>query len=415
MNTDTAASPSSGIGSAPRFDWLRQLALAGVTFLLIYNISPASQESLTSARISIALLLVAAAALGWFNRPLPDAWVWLIFIPFPFAVLQSSMSLDSGQVSRFVNLFINSFVGGWLLAQLARKREDILAAFLIAVFFQSLFVFVSFFSFDLREFVSEHIAVGANFDAADIYRAPGLSSDAGSSLSVTQSVGVLAGGLLLHRVRVAGRLAKGSIVLAMFVIATSCIFVGRTGLIISWTLILICTVKKLIPRSAIFIALATIVAAGALALTFIGDLLPDQFSSDYFLDWAFGFLSGKNSSVSDLASMPIPPISTSTIFGTGLVGLFNGANPSGNDSGFVQNYFSLGLILAVVLYVAYAHALYRLVRWMPALIGAAAGLIFFASEVKEPFLFKYSIMTFLIAAACARDTRPSIQASHPVT
>ncbi len=399
--------------TAPRFGWLRVLALAGVTFLMVYNISPVGRESLTSTRVCIALLLLVATGLNWFRRPLPDAQVLLIFLPLPFAFLQSSMSLDSEQISRFANLLVNSVLGGWLLAQVARKREELLAAYLVAVLCQSAFILASFFSLELRDFVSQHIATGANFDAVDIYRAPGFASDAGSSLSVTQSLGVLAGGLLLHRLRGSGRLVVAPIVFAIFVIAASCIFVGRTGLIISWTLILIFAYMRLIPRSAIVVGLLTIAAAGALALKFIGDLLPDSFSSDYFLDWAFGFLSGKNSSVSDLASMPIPPLSVRTLLGTGLVGLSNGANPSGNDSGFVQNYFSLGLVLAILLYVAYANALYRLVRWMPALVGAACIIIFFAAEVKEPFLFKHSIMTFLIATSCARDGWPRRQAARP--
>ena len=395
-----AAEPSKALNS------LRLLGLALLTFCLIYNISPPINESLSTARLAIAFLLVTGIFCGWLKHPLPEIQLLYIFIPVPFVLVQSSLSLDTDQISKFINLFLNSFIGGWLLAGAGRTRENILKAFLLAIFAQSVLLLVSFFNLDLRDFIGQNISVKANFDTVDLYRAPGFTSDAGSSLSVTQSLGVLAGGLLLVMRPDFSKLVTASIVFTIFTIATSCIFVGRTGLIISWLFIFIFLFKRIIPRSSILIAIVVIGAAGAFAVQFIADLLPD-FSTDFFLDWAFGFLSGKNESVSELASMPIPPLSIDTIFGTGLVGLINGANPSGHDSGFVQNYYSLGIFLAAILYLAYLNALLRMIAWMPALIGTASALIFFLAEVKEPFLFKYSIMTFLIAAYFARDRQTS--------
>jgi hypothetical protein len=101
-------------------------------------------------------------------------------------------------------------------------------------------------------------------------------------------------------------------------------------------------------------------------------------------------------SIIDLQSQPVPKLSAETILGTGLISRKNGENASGNDSGYVQTYYALGLVMAVSFYSALlallADSLLRRPDWC--LMGfLTLGLLLI--ELKEPFVFKY-IYPFVI-------------------
>ena len=93
----------------------------------------------------------------------------------------------------------------------------------------------------------------------------------------------------------------------------------------------------------------------------------------------------------------IPPLTVEAIHGSGLVSLIDGSNPSGNDSGFIQAYYSMGLIFAVLLYTSYLYVLFYVLGWFPILMRIALVAVFFVIELKEPFLFKYSTMFVLMS------------------
>lgn len=145
-----------------------------------------------------------------------------------------------------------------------------------------------------------------------------------------------------------------------------------------------------------------IYAFAYLAIYEATNFLADNFSADYFIDWAFAYLSLDDKSTTPLSWFAIPPLGLDTIFGTGLVSLAHGENPSGHDSGFIQAYYSLGLIFAIILYLSYILVLYLLVSRLPRLMAFAIIISFFLIETKRPFLFKYSTMFFLVAAFCSR-------------
>src|ERR1700712_2810352 len=100
MLAQAASADPSHSEATPGRHALRLLGLSCVTFLLVYNISPANHEAFTTDRVGVALLLAASCLLGWFRRSLPDWQTFLIFLPLPFALMQSGMSLDSEQFSR---------------------------------------------------------------------------------------------------------------------------------------------------------------------------------------------------------------------------------------------------------------------------------------------------------------------------
>ena len=397
---DARSSSFNGVLAAERRrSWLARPMFVLAAFALVYNTSFVGAESASTARIAV-LLLMMYLIMG--NKPIytqKDWCVWLLFIPLPYVIAQGFFTRDLGQFSRFANLALYAFLGANMLARAVDDVEDTLEIMLAAACLQALVIAFSFVNLDYRTWFDGAIASGSNVSAFSLYRAPGFSSTGGSALSVAQSMGVLAGGLLLYWRRIHNRMQRPhAVVLQMLLCLLSCVLVGRTGLLLSaFFLVLFCV------QGGAFKALLTIIGGVVfpvilIGATFVQGLLPESFSSDFFLNWAFGFFtSGDDASVRDLESMPIPPLSIDTFAGTGLVTDTGLGNPSGNDGGFVQAYYAMGLPMAALFYAAYAFVLWRLFAWLPWRSRLLCLLPLLAIEVKEPFVFKHSILIVVVA------------------
>lgn len=376
-----------------------RLVMVLAIFAVLYNVSLLGYESISTGRIAVVMLVVYMLASGRAVYRQPDRLLLLLFLPVPFAIAQYVLVRDVGMLSRFFHLAAFSFIGANIIARLVGDIDDLLRLMLAAISLQAVVIICSFFSLDYRIWAEANLALGTNFDALTLYRAPGLTGVGGSALSVVQSLGVLVGGFLLHskRGRRAGRGTYATL-LQMLLCMLSCAFVGRTGLLLSLAFLLI-----LSRSGGHLLRIAALAAAIAVPVTLVAwsnieELLPAAFSTDAFVDYVLGFLfSGHDASVSDLATMPVPPLSMSTFFGTGLISTTDAGNPSGHDSGFVQVYFAMGLIHAIVFYAIYAMVLLRLFRWQPTLLQCLLAGIFFIIELKEPYLFKYSTLFVLMA------------------
>jgi hypothetical protein len=336
-----------------------------------------------------------------------DFRVMLVFFPLPYVLAQYLFLGDFGQLSRFLNLFAYSFVGGVLVARLSGDAGELAGAFVAAIAIQSLIIIFSFFSLGYRSWFELNVLTGANYGADNLYRAPGLSSSAGSALSVLQSIGVLAGGIYI-RLKTPNEIGRPYLILSiasMILSAASCLVVGRTGLLMSMIFML----GAIIWSGYFWAFLIVILFSGILSFVVGGyildNLLPSQISLDFMQQWMFGFFKGEDGTVSALASMPIPPISFDSFLGYGLVSIIDGANPSGHDSGFIQAYYSMGAVVSLFFFLAYFYVLRRLLGWLSTPIAWLLTMLFFGIEIKEPFVFKYGIMFLLVAfyAVVRRD------------
>jgi hypothetical protein len=291
-----------------------------------------------------------------------------------------------------------------LFARLARDMPTLLAALVIAVSIQALLIFVSFVDLEARRWIVEHIAISTNVLTEDLYRAPGVTGSGGSALSVVQCLGVLSGGLLLRlRGRRQSLPTAVAVLLAMLLCLLSAALVGRTGFLLAILFLLWFAASSGQLSRLILIALALGVPAALSIPQLVEDLLPSSFSTDVFTTYVLGFLlTGTDASVSDLASMPIPPLGFDTLLGTGRVSPGpDGGNPSGHDSGFVQAYFGMGLVYATAFYACYAYVLLRLLRWLPLATRLMLAAALFAIEIKEPYVFKYACLFVLVACYTA--------------
>lgn len=385
-----------------RLNGLLWLAVALIAvFMILYNISLQGRESLSSARLTVFFLLILAVLLpkklsSWIA--MGDPHIFLIFAPAPYVLAQFVFVHDFGQFSRFLNLFIYSYLGAFLIARMAGGLNKWLLVCLWAVSLQAVIILYSFFSLDYRAWVDLYLDHGGNFGADNIYRAPGFTSDSGSSLSVIQSMGVLAGGLsLLHNK--ANEANKQFLVVSLMLLCTiSCVVVGRTGFILSVIFIFLFVLAGSISKKIVFSFFGFLLILIGVFIDWVQEFLPPGFSVEYYLDWAFGFIFGEDQTINTLRSMPIPPLDSNTFFGVGLVSLVNGENPSGHDSGFVQAYYSMGLIMASIFYCFYAYVLVRLLKWVPFVLRYSIALVLFLIEFKEPFAFKYAVMFLLVGA-----------------
>ena len=378
---------------------LRFSLLTSLIFFLIYNVSFKFFEVLTTARISILILILWALKERVNFITTLKSRVWILFLPFPYVVLQYLIVGDFGQLSRFLHLALYSFVGAGLVVSISSDLRVLLSAVLIAVSVQAVIIIVSFFSVDYRVWFDAIAVSGANYDATYIYRAPGFSGAGGAALSLVQSLGVFLGWLLLRKNKIYENI-KGKlsylVFFAMVLSVASCLVVGRTGLLMSLIFLIIFLIDS--PsrfRFFLFLILATFLIQLFL-VKILPNLLDNQFSFDYFYDWAFGFFVGKDETISFLDAQPIKSLSVETFHGSGLTSIINGKNPSDHDSGFIQTYYSIGFPFAVIFYTTYVYVLFIALKWLPFLLRVIFVILFFTIEIKEPFIFKYSLMFILM-------------------
>lgn len=383
------------------------IALTTLIFFLLYNISFTRLPFLTTGRLSVLILSIWAIFLLRKN-PIDylRSRVWLIFLPVPYVAVQFLLVGDPGQLTRFLYLAAYSVVGAVLVSMIARDFRLVMLSIFTAIVLQAVFIPYAFLSGSYRDWYASNIESGASYGAEYLYRTSGFSGVSGAALSLIQSLGVFVGWMLLFR---GGRYkpVTGSaallILIGMLICLLSCALVGRTGFLLSILFLFAClfypsgsNIEKDRDGRWMLLSLVVLMIYLFLKYYFI-EMLPDDFSIEYFTTWVFGVFLGENETAAQIAQMVIPPLGIETLLGTGLVSLIDGSNPSGHDSGFVQSYYSIGLLMSIVLYGAYFYVLYYSFYWLPMLLRLLLTLLFFLLEVKEPFLFKYSLLFVVLA------------------
>lgn len=369
-------------------------------FLVIYNISFKFAPSFTSARVSILLLAAYFVLLG-LKWPFQIGRHALLILVFLLPVLtQYLFSGDGSQTSRIFHLFFYSFVGASLIAALAGSLKVALFSYTAAVASQAVIIISAFFNMGLRELFDAFIVLSSHYTVEYMYRAPGFTSSGGADLSVIQATGVISGIWLLHITKSTRNVLQTVILFSfMYICGVSTIFVGRTGLLISTILLVGYTFASLSVfkiRKLVYICLGVLVSFFIITegINYISNI--PNFSGEYFFSWVTGTFIGSDTTVDVISDQTIPPINLETIIGTGLVLTPDGNfNASGNDSGYVQNYYSMGLFFSAIFYLFMAYVLALYVKGRGAVAWFLYVIIFFI-EIKEPFIFKYMTIFLLM-------------------
>jgi len=282
-----------------------------------------------------------------------------------------------------------------------KDKNEFFLLVTLSTFIQAIIALTSFITPSFKMFLYSTVIFTANFDETQVLRAVSLSSVAGASLSVIQSFGVISALLLLRYTSFSAKFTL-FLWLQILVITISIFIIGRTGLIISFLAIFIFlfsfrfTIKRII--------VATLAIILVYQVNFMG-ILENQmkdvegFNIDFFRAWIENAFSFKDNQTSeDLKSMPIPPLTFETIVGTGKVENKNlGVNASGHDSGYIQSYYSLGLILTFFFYLTYLSFLVCQIKAIETTVLYLLIALIFVIEVKEPFIFQYGLPFFILS------------------
>lgn len=284
-----------------------------------------------------------------------------------------------------------------------------------ACFLQAFFVYISFFSESYRIFLSGILIETSNIPITYSKRVPGFSNSSGSLLSLLLSFGVFFFMCLL--VNTQNRHYKVVFLLCAIFIAISCLFVGKLGLFLSvyfifatffvrskkiryLTFVLILLSCFLVLISYIYSKSSSVVVENTVHLE----------GFQYALSRSFSLFSSEgDSTLKALLLMPIPSLDINTMLGHGYFIDALGRNVTNSDVGYVQSYYSLGLIFSLVFYVSlFFYLFYKIIRVRDMTLRNMAFIFFlplFVVELKEPFITKlgyvFLLLTYLFL--CDRD------------
>jgi len=335
---------------------------------------------------------------------------------FLVALIQYSFSSDSAQLSRLLWFTLYSIVAPFLFVSFIKSRNELLYLISFAVALQAMFAILSFINPAIKELFYSLVIFTSNFNEDQVLRAVAFASIGGAGLSVIQSIGVISSLALLKT----NKFSLYRNVLLWFVviiIVISIVLIGRTGLFISILCLLIYFIselknfKNIIIISLIFIAFYQIDLNNTLE-KLTSDV--DGFNGDMFTAWVENAFKIKNNDTSEeLANMPIPPISLETIIGTGRVVHESGfGNASGHDSGYIQTYYSLGLLVAGFFYTIYFFFLRDQIKRKKINYLYILLFIMFMIEIKEPFIFQYAFPFFVLSMIIVSDKMISNQKDY---
>jgi len=389
---------------------LKEVYRVLMVFFFFFDISFIGLPSLISTRKIVFLLLLFYALRNklsvvpiffekwkWLFTSIIIIFIYLVFISFVNGVVGNNMST----IPNFIYFIVYTLFGALLLANYFIDIYDFMGATIGAMLIQAAFVIIEFFSKTLRELVNAIIMPTGNVDYLTSVRGNGLGAEA-ANLTLLLFLGVFCCNFILIN-----REVRLKYIISQVVMLAAMILVGKTGLIVSlgfiaYTIIVIMPKEgKIIPAIKTAIIFLALVILGILILRNIMSEAEFYRQFNKFYNALTNFSSDE--SVNRFKGFLIPPLTFETIIGTGII---RGYTKSGlylwNDSGYIQMYSAIGLIVAIIFYVI-------LFGTMNKMIGDCKYsadkkiinlfrmflLVLMIVEIKEPFVFKYILPMFL--------------------
>jgi len=290
------------------------------------------------------------------------------------------------------------------------NRKRFAFAFCVVTFIQSLFIIYSYLSPDFRLWTYQALIQGGNIPLTNGTRVAGFTNSSGASLSLIQSLGFFSALYCIRRTQLPTYLL--CLTFMAIVICVSTILTGRLGFFICLALVPV-FVPKTSWQRIVRIVLATLLVISVLSIAWkvAFPRIVNSVPLSTTLNWAFEWVGeGQLESLALLREMPIPPLTVSTVIGTGLViDPETGLNASGHDSGYIQNYYAMGLPLTVLFYgslVLFGIGLTGL-RYMD-YHGSILLVLMLIVEIKEPFVFKYVLPFYFVTFSLSNSESRSI-------
>lgn len=382
-----------------------------LTFLLIFNLSFSAIPKVSTGRLCLLIMTIIYGqealrlAVNYTRQFKVPVVIFLSLLPFTLIWVVFHGSEDSIAASRALFFLLFSIYSSFLFVRMCRFSLGYgMIYFLAAILMQSFFVYASVFYSEFRYWTGQVLVGSGNIDFSEGVRFSGLSNGGGADLSLTLSLGVISAVILFSQTQ---NSFKRVILffLALF-ITTATIFTGRTGFYIS-----IFSMLGFIAfsRRTFFIPFLLIVFTLFIYL-FISSANTNEIEFENndiklnrTINWAFDlFLAGESSSanalVAELSKTRELDLKT-ILMGSGRVQEFDGSNYSGHDSGYLHSLYSLGLPISILFYSALWWVLWRKlvsVQGPLKIIGLMLIALVFVVEIKEPFIFKYTLPFFVL-------------------
>jgi hypothetical protein len=379
-------------------------------FAILFDINFKFLPSLTTSRIAFFIIVI----LAFFRKDKQSTYfiyyLFFLSIILFFSVLQFFYSGDFTQTSRIIWFSLYGIVTPFLFKNYVKSNNEFFYLIGIAVLIQAILTIFSFLMPSVKSVFSNLILSSSNYDESNVLRAMGFATVGGASFSVIQSTGVISF-IILAKLNKWSLIKSFLIWFSILIILISIFFIGRTGMFISLTTILAYVISLKVKLRNVIVTITFIFLAFQINYTSLIENLTsrvDGFRSDLFIEWIESSFKVKdNETTVALNEMPVPPLSFETLIGTGRVRDVTGLeNASGHDSGYVQTYYSLGLILATCFYLSFLIFLFFLIyrsnfqKYNDSInkkILYMLVLLLFFIEIKEPFIFYYSFPFFVLS------------------
>lgn len=390
---------------------LSHVVKTAITFGLVFNLSFSSYPSASTGRLALAVMamIYGRDALLLIRRfAISNSLSLLVLIaPLPFSMFWLSFNggEESTMVSRASWFLLFVVLAAFLYVRMCQHKLSLaMAYFLVAMLAQAIFVFYSMLNPDFRIWVDRILVESGNIDFTDGVRFSGLSNGGGAALSVQLSLGVASAIVLLSQTK--SYWIKNILIIAALFLTASTIFVGRTGLYLS---ILMLLFTPFLFRKGLLLSFILLFIFSFFVYPLVQEVAEsgveienNQIKLDRTMAWAFDvIITGESSSAEALASdlsYARELSSLELLIGSGRVLDANGYNYANHDSGYLQTIYAIGLPLSVAFYLVLFLIYIRLLRFEKGnlkVIGLALALMVLALEIKEPFVFKYTLPFFV--------------------
>lgn len=393
-------------------------------FSYIYAISIVGVP-LGTAKLAIIACIFILLVYGHYKRParmflysLSKYYFTQILLLVYTLFIVTIMSSQDNNLIYSLTLRLTEFIlGSFLIVYIGIfvfrfKLDHLLLLISLVILLQTLFIFVSFISFDFKLFTAAVLPATGNIDSLRLNRVRGFSNSSGATLSLVQAIGAFSAFYLaLFRYR---KLKAYVLVVMGLAILSSVVVVGRTGLVSGFLMTVIFLILITCYKSKFALKLPVVLSVGMLSMSLISVFTFNYFLSEEIkelflnkvLPWAFEFFTsgaeGKigTHSTSQLREMLFLPDTLKTIFfGDGFFQTETG-NYMKTDSGYVRMIFAIGIIGSTLLYLPLLLLVVKAVKCSPSFYYQAFLIslvtVMALNEIKEPFLLKPQIYPLIL-------------------
>lgn len=381
-----------------------------ISFFYIYDIGINSLPTLVSSRKIVLFGLIIYFFINKqfikIDKKFLVFFLIIIFLGiYIFLILFTSntFSHENSILSRYIYFVLYGLIGSYLIMNIFNSLDTFLNCVKYAGVYQSFIIFCIFSFEAVREFCNNNFINEGNISflrATD--RGTGLGAE-GAYLTILLFLSIICCiYFILKKVNIINN------ILVICILSVASFIVGRTGLYATILIIMYFVVKEIFTKHNLTIKTIIIFLVSIVLIIFSIILVLKLSQSNERIEKIIRVFSGilnfeeGDRSINMLKQMEIPQFNVNFLFGYGIYrGIINGINFQ-NDMGYIQSYFSMGIIGSVVFYGYILYYLKYCLRKIRStdkniyLLLRLLLLVLIVIEIKEPFFIKGITMSFYI-------------------